>query len=253
MKAIKRRSLVDQLVDQLTDLIIAERLDEGDHLPSAAEMAERFDVSVIVVREAIAVLVGRGVIERRQGKEPAIRRPGPEVLDALFRVRASQDGISTSEIMQCRSALEIQATALAAHAKSEEVRGALLRPLVQAMRDADGMDELVAADQAFHEGIVSLSENRALALMISALRSALQSGVNENWQRWFTTRSSQSVEPAIRLHEVIADAIIAGDRQAAIRAMADHFLEWESHIDFGQVAMVGNHSEGILSIGSAEA
>ena len=252
MSGLSRRSLVDQLAEKLLDLIIAEGLDEGDSLPSSAELAERFDVSVIVVREAIAMLVGRGVIERRQGKEPAIRRPGPEVLDSLFRVRASQDGISTSEIMQCRSALEIQAAALAAHAETEDVRRALLRPLVKAMRDAKGMDELVAADQAFHEGIVALSENRALGLIISALRSALQSGVNENWQRWFTTRSSQSVEPAIRRHEVIADAIIAGDRPAAIRAMADHFLEWESHVDFGQVSTVRQQSDGILSIASAE-
>lgn len=252
MSALKRRSLVDQLADKLIDLIITEKLDEGDSLPSTAELAERFDVSVIVVREAIAVLVGRGVVDRRQGKEPAIRRPGPEVLDALFRVRASQDGITTNEIMQCRSALEIQASALAAHAATEDVRRNSLLPLVEAMRLAKNMDELVAADQAFHEGIVALSDNRALGLMISALRSALHNGVNENWQRWFTTRSSESVEPAIRRHEAIAVAIIAGDRPAAIRTMADHFLEWEGHVDFGQISSGSTRSDGILSLATLE-
>jgi DNA-binding FadR family transcriptional regulator len=251
MAGLKRQSLVDQLADKLLDLIVDQQLDEGDNLPSTSELAERFDVSVIVVREAIAILVGRGVVERRQGKEPAIRRPGPEVLDALFRVRASQDGISTAEIMQCRSALEIQATALAAYSADEERRRAVLAPLIQKMRDAQGMDELVAADQKFHEGIVELSGNRALSLMISALRTALQNGVNENWLRWFTTRSSQSAEAAIHRHEVIAEAIIAGDRPAAIRAMADHFLEWQGHVDFGQVSEVGNHTDGILSLGTS--
>ena len=248
MSRLTRRSLVDQLAEQLLNLIIAERLDEGDSLPSTAELAERFDVSVIVVREAVAVLVGRGVIERRQGKEPAIRRPGPEVLDSLFRVRATQDGISTEEIMQCRSALEIQATALAAHAADEDVRRAVLLPLIQAMNSAVGTEELVSADQAFHEGIVGLSGNRALGLIISALRSTVESDVNGNWRRWFSTRSSESTEPAIRRHEVIADAIIAGDRQAAIKAMADHFLEWEDHVELGQVSTVRDESSGLLSV-----
>lgn len=242
---LRRESLVEQLAEKLLDLIVEQRMDEGSSLPSTAELASRFGVSVIVVREAIAILVGRGIVRRQQGRESIIRRPGSEVLDSLFRVRASQDGISTAEIQQCRSALELQAAALAATSADADRRRAVLEPLLEAMKQAEGVVELTAADQAFHEGIIELSGNRALGLIIGAVRSAVLNGVDEHWHRWFEVHADGSPGPAIARHEAIADAIIDGDRERAIRAMADHFLEWEEYVDFGQVGVFGSPSRDL--------
>lgn len=131
---LRRESLVVQLADRLLDFIIENALDEGDQLPSTSDLAEQFGVSLIVVRDAIAILVGRGIVHRQQGRESVIQRPGSEVLDSLFRVRAAQNGISSSDIQQCRSALELQAVALASTAQTREKRQALLRPLLEAMQ-----------------------------------------------------------------------------------------------------------------------
>lgn len=234
---LRRESLVEQLADKLLDLIVEQRMDEGSSLPSSAELAARFGVSVIVVREAIAILVGRGIVQRRQGREPLIRRPGSEVFDSLFRVRASQDSISTAEIQQVRSTLELQAAALAATSADAERRRTALLPLLEGLKQARGIEELTAADQAFHEGIIELSGNRALGIVIGAVRSVVLNAVDENWHRWFEAHADGSPGPAIARHEAIANAIIDGDRDAAIRAMADHFLEWEEYLDFGQVGL----------------
>lgn len=229
---------MEQLSHRLLDFIIDQGLDEGDKLPSTGELAEQFEVSVLVVREAIAILVGRGVVRRRQGRESVVTRPGPEVLDFLFRVRAAQDGISTTEIQQCRSALELQAVALAATSKTRDERKTIMVPLLEAMKNAGSQEELAEADQAFHEGIFHLSGNRALALLVGALRSAVRTGVNENWQRWFDLQIDKTPFPVIASHEKIAEAIIDGNRHHATQAMADHFLAWEKFIDFGQVETV---------------
>ena len=245
-QGLRRESLVEQLAERLLDLIVEERIDEGESLPSTADLASQFGVSVIVVREAIAILVGRGIVRRQQGRESLIRRPGAEVLDSLFRVRAAQDGISATEIQQCRSALELQAAALAATSADSEQRRAVLEPLLDSMKAAVGVVELTAADQAFHEGIIKLSGNRALGLIIGAVRSAVLNGVDENWHRWFDVHADGSPGPAIARHQAIADAIITGDRDQAIRAMADHFLEWEEYVDFGQVGALGSPSRHLI-------
>lgn len=242
---LRRESLVEQLADKLLDIIVTERLDEGSSLPSSGELASRFGVSVIVVREAIAILVGRGMVSRRQGREPLIRRPGAEVLDSLFRVRAAQDGISSAEVQQCRSALELQAAALAATSHDAVRRKAVLEPLLEAMKRAPSIEELTAADQAFHEGIIQLSGNRALGLIIGALRSVVLDAVDESWHRWFATHADGSPGPAIARHEAIAEAIIRGDREQSIRAMADHFSEWEQFVDFGQVGALATPSRDL--------
>ncbi len=233
--SLRRETLVEQLANRLLDFIIDNGLDKGDKLPSTSEMADRFQVSVIVVREAIAILVGRGIVRRQQGREAIVQRPGSEVLDSLFRVRAAQDGISTSEIQQCRSALELQAVALASTASTRDERQSVLGPLLEAMKSASSRDELAKADQLFHEGIFELSGNRALSLLIGALRSAVRKGVDENWNRWFEVRSEDTAFPVIEGHEKIAQAIIDGDRERATKAMADHFLEWQKYVDYGQV------------------
>jgi GntR family transcriptional repressor for pyruvate dehydrogenase complex len=238
---LRRESLVVQLADRLLDFIIENALDEGDKLPSTSDLAEQFGVSVIVVREAIAILVGRGIVRRQQGRESVIQRPGSEVLDSLFRVRAAQDGISSSDIQQCRSALELQAVALASTAQTREKRQALLRPLLEAMQLATTVEELTRADQAFHEGIFHLSGNRALALIIGALKSSVLAGLDENWNRWFEIRSDDSNWSVIAGHEKIADAIIDGDRDRATQAMAEHFLAWEKYVDFGQLGSFRAH------------
>lgn len=232
---LQRESLVVQLANRLLGFIIDNALDEGDKLPSTGDLAERFGVSVIVVREAIAILVGRGIVRRQQGRESVVQRPGSEVLDSLFRVRAAQDGISTAEIQQCRSALELQAVALASKAYTKQKRKAVLRPLLEDMNNATTVEDLTRADQAFHEGIFDLSGNRALALVTGALKSVVRAGVSENWTRWFEIRSEDSAWSVIAGHEEIAEAIIDGDRNRATQAMAEHFLAWEEYIDFGQL------------------
>lgn len=244
---LRRESLVEQLADRLLTIIIDDHLDEGDSLPSTADLAARFGVSIIVVREAVAILVGRGIVRRQQGREPLIRRPGSEVLDSLFRVRASQEGMSTGEIQQCRSVLELQAAALAASASNEDGRRAVLEPLMEQMRNATGMAELTLADQAFHEGVVELSGNRAVGLVIGALRTAVLSGVDENWHRWFQSHDG-SPAPAVARHQSIADAIIKGDRTLAVQAMADHFLEWEEFVDFGPVGAFASPSHDLAGV-----
>jgi GntR family transcriptional repressor for pyruvate dehydrogenase complex len=240
---LRRESLVVQLANELLDFIIDNALDEGDKLPSTGDLAERFGVSIIVVREAIAILVGRGIVRRQQGRESIVQRPGSEVLDSLFRVRAAQDGISTLEIQQCRAALELQAVALASKSQTRQKREALLQPLLDSMKSAATVEDLTRADQAFHEGIFDLSGNRALALVIEALKSAVRAGVDENWTRWLEIRSEDSTWSVIAGHEEIAEAIIDGDRNRATQAMADHFLAWEKYIDFGQLGSLCSHEK----------
>ncbi len=58
MTAIPRRSLADQVAEGILALILDGPLAEGAPLPTTAELAARFDVSAVVVREAMAALAG---------------------------------------------------------------------------------------------------------------------------------------------------------------------------------------------------
>ena len=81
------KSLVEQLADALTARIETEGMKPGDRLPSTATLVDDFGVSRPVVREALKILEGRGVIEMSGGRSAVIRPVSGDVL-ALFFQRA---------------------------------------------------------------------------------------------------------------------------------------------------------------------
>ncbi len=58
-----------QLSVQIADLLEAEisRCVAGEKLPTIAELAKRYEVSVLTIREALSALTSRGVVVRRRG------------------------------------------------------------------------------------------------------------------------------------------------------------------------------------------
>ncbi|MFG3710803.1 winged helix-turn-helix domain-containing protein [Micromonospora sp. NPDC047730] len=57
-----------RVVDGVTGLIKAGELKGGDRLPTYAELAKQYEVSVTTVQTALRILSERGLIEGQQGK-----------------------------------------------------------------------------------------------------------------------------------------------------------------------------------------
>jgi DNA-binding FadR family transcriptional regulator len=239
MTAVTRRTLTDQVADGILELILRDGYGVGDSLPSTSELGGRFDVSAVVVREAMATLAGRGIVARRQGREPTVARPDAEVLDSILRVRIRQDGIDVGEFHQCRAALELQSAALAASAGSRESRAAALAPALAGLREWRVAAEIAEADRQFHLALAELSGNQVIRLLLTSLSSVLRDAVGDSLRRLLERRGDEGPELNARMHERIADAVVAGDRAGAIEAMADHFLFWGDDFDFGSVGHTG--------------
>lgn len=220
MSIVSRQTLTDRVADAVLDLIFEEGLAEGDSLPSSGDLAKRFDVSVVVVREAMATLAGRGMLLRRQGRESVVAMPGPELMSSTMRLRAKQALISMEEFLDCRAALEVHAATLAAGALTGSERGQRLEPAVEAMREAARRPEaLIDADLEFHTRVAELSGNRALQLILDSLRSVIREELARRTRGAGVDARRESVER----HAVIADAIVAGDPAASAAAMQAHF------------------------------
>src|SRR5690606_28040927 len=137
---LTHRSLSDQVADAILDMILAEDMRKDDSLPSARELSERFDVSIVVVREALSALAARGVLSRRQGRGPGIALPDYHLLGSLLHARSHLEGISTLEFQNCREVLEVEAARLAAFSKNPHKRS-VLEPHLDAMYEAEIDDE----------------------------------------------------------------------------------------------------------------
>lgn len=219
MTAVSRRTLTDQVSEALLELIASENLTTGDPLPSAGELAGRFDVSVVVVREAVAQLAGRGVLSRRQGREPTVALPGTELLSETLAMHARHDKIPSADFLLCRAALECEAAVLAATRGARADRALALEPALDRLRASQTARDVTEADLALHIAIADLSGNRALAVILTTLRDVVRHDISTR------TRGPDSSSHAhsLQAHGAVVSSIIDGDPIRARQAMVEHF------------------------------
>lgn len=219
MSAISRRTLTDQVSDALLKIITDEELSTGDPLPPAGVLAKRFDVSNVVVREAVAQLAGLGVLSRRQGREPVVALPGSEILAEILTLHGRQENIPQSDFLVCRAALEVEAAGLAALRGNAVERSAALEPRLAALENAEARESIVEADFSLHLAIVELSGNRALKVILMSLVDVISSDISQR-----THGEDQPHRVAsFQHHKAVVQAIVDGDVGRARRSMTEHF------------------------------
>lgn len=74
------RSRHHDIVDDLRQQITTGSIQPGERLPSEADLADRYKVSTVTLRRALAVLQSEGLVEKIHGKGNFVRRPPRKIL-----------------------------------------------------------------------------------------------------------------------------------------------------------------------------
>src|SRR5919202_4889112 len=125
LRTARRAGLIEQVIDQLREQIVAGTWPIGARIPTEAELAQLTGTSRNTVREAVQSLVHAGLLERRQGS-------GTYVLAASELAGAVSRRVAVAHhvhVLEVRRTLEVGAARLAAlHRTPEDV--ARLRTLL---------------------------------------------------------------------------------------------------------------------------
>jgi GntR family transcriptional regulator, transcriptional repressor for pyruvate dehydrogenase complex len=162
-----------QVVARIEQMIAGGQLQVGDQLPAERELAEQFEVSRVVIREAMRNLDARGVVEVRQGSGTFVRSlPGQAISQSLTLFLRLEES-SLIDLYEVRQALEVTGAPLAAqHATSPEI--AAMNRCLQEMheitepgiRSVADLRASSAKDFEFHGLIARASGNRPLATLL---------------------------------------------------------------------------------------
>lgn len=213
--------LSDEVARQLSGAIHAGDFGPGVRLPAERELAERFGVSRVVVREAMAQLKTEGLVESRQGLGAFV---APEPTRSMFRIVHHADDITLCDLrnlFQLRIAVESSGARLAAvHAAPDDLQRMHLAFAALAddiAADRDGID----ADERFHAAVAAASRNpyyeRFLVFVGGNLKSAISSA-----RRNTAERHPDRIHLVQAEHEAVLQAISRGDAAGAERAMLAH-------------------------------
>ncbi|WP_354638943.1 FadR/GntR family transcriptional regulator [Kitasatospora camelliae] len=212
------QGLPGRVLAEIGPAIASGEIAEGAVL-RAEELEERFGVSRTVVREAVRILESMRMVEpRRRVGITVLPRSSWDVFDPMvirWRLAGAGRSAQLRSLGSLREAVEPAAAALAAqHASDDDRRelGALAVELTVTARAAD-LESFLRHDIAFHAAVLRASGNE----MFAHLKDTVGAVLTGRTEHHLMPRRPR--EYAVRLHREVADAICAGDAEAAERAM----------------------------------
>lgn len=225
------------VADSLAQIILTE-MSPGSSLPSEGELASRFDVSRLTVREAVKMLAGRGLLDVGRGRRALVKEPTGEAFSDFLTATIQNESKGLFDLIEFRMSLEVQSAMLAA---KRMTRAGLvgLETAIQGMRDAaqtgtahiDGEAAEILFHQhdvRFHEAIALASGNRLISYLFEAMATPLAKSFYLS-RRGHDLRG-HTIEDTIAAHAAILEAIRDGNPKAAGAAMRAHLEDTERDI-----------------------
>jgi GntR family transcriptional regulator, transcriptional repressor for pyruvate dehydrogenase complex len=212
-------SITETVVQRLEELVLGE-LEPGAELPSEAELAARFEVSRLTVREAARWLQARGLVEIRQGRRTVVAHPNARPIGSYFTAAVRRDPRQLLDLVEVRRALEVQTASLAATLAGRADVSALELALAAMWEAADDPMALHESDIGFHASVAAAAGNQLLRFLVEAMEEPLRASRMRSL-RGHLARGG-TVQDVIEQHARILDRIKAHDPKGAAAAMLAH-------------------------------
>ena len=218
--------------DALLGLVLDGTFPPGSSLPSEAELAGRFAVSRLTVREAIRSLASTHVIRVQQGRSSIINPLEQwSALDPrLLRARGQASGEPLrlpKRLLEARRVIEVAIAEMAAERRTEDhlQRMAAAIATMQESHDNGDVPRFVEADLAFHEVLFEAADNAFLEALMQPLASVIRDLREE------TSSAPETREHAIDFHGRILRQVVDRDTAGAREDMREHLTLTEQYME----------------------
>jgi GntR family transcriptional regulator, transcriptional repressor for pyruvate dehydrogenase complex len=230
-------SAAAHVADALAEMVLGE-LAPGESIPSEAELATRFSVSRLTVREAVKMLTGRGLLAVGRGRRAVVREPDSSHFGDFLLSLVRNDPKGLFDLIELRMTIETQSAALAAKRASRANLQAIESALIgMRQSDAELSDGTVIDpeeqrfhefDLQFHEAIATASGNRVIAYVFEGMNRSL--GASFSMSRHGQHLRGHTRAKTLAAHEAVFEAIKSGKPGASAEAMRAHLKETEVDI-----------------------
>jgi DNA-binding FadR family transcriptional regulator len=216
----RRPKLSELVVTAIRAQVFSGALSAGEKLPTESQMTAAFGVSRTVVREAVAALRAEGLVEPRQGAGVFVLQPAPAVVEPFKDIDFDRVS-SVIEVLELRTAVEVEAAGLAALRRSPQQEERIIDAYREVHRLSAAGEPTTDADFALHLAIADAANNPRFREFLSMIgpsvipRRALSAEGAE-------AASGEYLSMIDREHERIVAAILGGEEDEARSAMRAH-------------------------------
>ncbi|MXW33565.1 MAG: FadR family transcriptional regulator [Rhodothermaceae bacterium] len=223
----KPQLLSHSVVEAIENSIRKNDLRPGMRLASELDLCSQFGVSRTVLREALRMLSGRGLIRIEKGRGIFVSELSAETVSTPLQMYLQQHSgdLKYIDLIKARQLIEPPIAAEAALYHTPDDARQLKEDFDAMSSWTGGNEELANLDLAFHQHIAIASGNSVVPLLIApihALMPQVKSSVHKAVE--------DAKYSAIEWHRRILDAILERDPEAARVNMEYHLVESGKHI-----------------------
>ncbi len=212
---VNRRSVPEDVFDQLVDEVLSGHMQPGDALPSERRLAEVLGVSRPAVREALKRVTAAGLVEVRQGDATTVRdyrrHAGLDLLPQLLIRGGELDVGVVRSVLETRLHNGPKVAELAALRHPPTLAGAL----DEAIAVLEAEDDPVRRQRhalAYWDHIVDAADSIVFRLMYNTLRATYEPAL----PALAVVMAAEVGRP--EAYRALAEAICAGDPGLASRS-----------------------------------
>ncbi len=214
--------LYTSILSEIESKIKEGILSENDKLPSERLLAENYDVSRTVVREALKILQEKGLVKMITGKGNFITIPKEKDLIDKFETAIDNSSISQNDIIEAREIIEIAISQRVISRVVEEDIVELKKIYEEMNNHFDNSEYFAKLDAEFHLQLASCTRNNALKLITSTLNNVTnRSNILNNIKMRKTSHKE---------HLAIIKAIEARDSSKLEEAIIQHIQCFRKHL-----------------------
>jgi GntR family transcriptional regulator, transcriptional repressor for pyruvate dehydrogenase complex len=230
---VKRQDkLSQQVADQIEVLYREGKITAGQRLPAERELCDQFGVSRTVIREAINILVAKGLLISQSGSGTYVQEIGQDnIRDALslfFQIQNDEEMINYA--FELRSTLEVQIARIAAQRRTDKNLEEL-EVITERMGAKTGNPkEFSSLDIQFHLALTKATQNPFFEMFLDPYFHNIEKLIDKS--NLVPGRAAKTTDS----HRLILDAVRAGNGDSAAHAMQDHLNSFRdiSLLSFGR-------------------
>ena len=227
LRSLKKESVVQSVINQLTEAMRNGDLKPGDKIPPEPELADSLGVARSSVREAIKILAYLGVLESKRSEGTFVCSGYKESMidPMIYGIILNQD--SFDNLMELREMTEAGMMRLAIEHHDEEELSEL-EDLLGKMREAivseDPVNRFFDVDDRFHDKIAEMGKNPMADKVNRVVRTLTYAIRFRTVSEMITGGKSEEL---INAHRLLIDAIREGDKHNLSEKVRRSYFEEE--------------------------
>lgn len=225
---IDNESVVDKIVNRITDGIISGDFKPGEKIPTEIELSESLGVGRNSVREAIKILVSLGVLKIKRSEGTFVTQGfSDKMLNPLLYGLILEDGSSES-LIELRRIFEVGTLQLAVQNRNEEdlkqIKEKYQDMCLEVSNGLNDSNKILKADIDFHNALGYATHNKLVVTINSVITKLTIPSRLKTTKRILDEKMNEFI---INTHKRMLDTVEKKEISEIINVVEESYVQWE--------------------------